>query len=64
MTVKLAMNAERAAENAYRIARLRREAAAHVNPPRVTTRPGSLARHPAQDPNPAGAAERREPRRH
>ena len=65
MAVKLAMNAESAAENAYRIAGLRRKAATHVDPPRKPAAGDDPAgRHPARDPDPTGSAERREPRRH
>jgi hypothetical protein len=65
MAVKLAMNAERAAEDAYRIAGLRRKAATHVDAPHQPAAgndPGG--RHPAQDPDPAGSTERPEPPRH
>ena len=69
MAVKLAMNAERAADAAYRIAGLRRKAATRVDAPRKPAEgddPAGRAagRHPARDPDPAGSAERREPRRH
>ncbi len=69
MAVKLAMNAERAAEAAYRIAGLRRKAAALADASRKPTESDDPAgrtagQHPARDPDTAGSTGRREPRRH
>jgi hypothetical protein len=69
MVVKQAMNAERAADDAYRIAGLRRKAGAHVDVPRKPAEGGepadlSVGQHPTRNPEAAGLTGRREPRRH
>jgi hypothetical protein len=54
MVVKQAMNAERAADDAYRIAGLRRKAGAHVDVPRKPAEGGepadlSVGQHPTRN---------------